>query len=203
MSSSSTASQRLGSPGGSGAEGAVGARPAARTAAAGTRPAAATAGEAPAGDGGAARGPARAPAAVRGPDAAAGPGPTTATADAGAPRQVRLTAARINPWSILKLSFLVSVALGVVLVVVVALLWTVLDRMGVFTDVNAVITEVVGSESSFDLMQVVGLSRVLSLAVVVAVVDVVLLTLLATLGAVLYNICSALVGGARLTLTDD
>jgi hypothetical protein len=116
---------------------------------------------------------------------------------------VRLTAARINPWSVLKLSFLLSVALGVVLVVVVALLWTVLDRMGVFADVNAVITEVVGSESSFDLMQVVGLSRVLSLAVVVAVVDVVLLTLLATLGAVLYNICSALVGGVRLTLTDD
>jgi hypothetical protein len=124
-------------------------------------------------------------------------------ADSGAPRQVRLTAARINPWSVLKLSFLLSVALGVVLVVVVALLWTVLDRMGVFADVNAVITEVVGSESSFDLMQVVGLSRVLSLAVVVAVVDVVLLTLLATLGAVLYNICSALVGGVRLTLTDD
>lgn len=186
MSSSSTASQRLGAPGGSTAAAADAAGPRA----------------APRGrtDEAVERGPARAPEVAREPAAPRDPAPDV---DAGAPRQVRLTAARINPWSILKLSFLVSVALGVVLVVVVALLWTVLDRMGVFTDVNTVITEVVGSESSFDLMQVVGLSRVLSLAVVVAVVDVVLLTLLATLGAVLYNICSALVGGARLTLTDD
>jgi hypothetical protein len=116
---------------------------------------------------------------------------------------VRLTVARLNPWSVLKLSFLLSVALGVALVVAVAVLWSVLEGMGVFADVDSVIREVVGSESSFDLMQVLGLSRVLSLAVVVAVVDVVLLTVMATLGAVLYNICGALVGGVRLTLTDD
>ncbi len=123
--------------------------------------------------------------------------------DLEAPRQVRLTVARLNPWSVLKLSFLLSVALGVALVVAVAVLWSVLEGMGVFADVDSVIREVVGSESSFDLMQVLGLSRVLSLAVVVAVVDVVLLTVMATLGAVLYNICGALVGGVRLTLTDD
>ena len=122
---------------------------------------------------------------------------------ASGPRQVRLTVARVDPWSVLKLSFLLSVALGVALVVAVAVLWSVLSGMGVFADVEGVVGQVVGDESSFDLMEVIGLSRVLSLTVVVAVVDVVLLTLLATLGAVLYNICSALVGGARLTLTDD
>lgn len=121
----------------------------------------------------------------------------------GAPRQVRLTVAHVNAWTVLRLSFLLSVAVGVVLVVVVALLWSVLDGIGVFASVNGVISDVVGSESTFDLMKYVGLSKVLSLTVLVAVVDVVLLTVLATLGAVLYNICSALVGGVRLTLTDD
>lgn len=121
----------------------------------------------------------------------------------GAPRQVRLTVAHVNAWTVLRLSFLLSVAVGVVLVVAVALMWSVLDGIGVFASVNGVIRDVVGSESSFDLDQYAGLSRVLSLTVLVAVVDVVLLTVLATLGAVLYNICSALVGGVRLTLTDD
>ena len=121
----------------------------------------------------------------------------------GAPRQVRLTVAHVNPWTVLRLSFLLSVAAGVVLVVVVALMWSVLDGIGIFQSANSVVRDVVGTESRFDLMSYVGLSKVLSLTVLIAVVDVVLLTVLATLAAVLYNICGALVGGVRLTLTDD
>ena len=45
--------------------------------------------------------------------------------------------------------------------------------------------------------------RVLSLSIVIGVIDVILMTALSTLGAFLYNICSALVGGLQLTLTDD
>ncbi len=162
-------------------------------------------------------GPGGAPSGVRDPrsgGSAAGvagaprpePGAEARTAAAGSevgPRQVRLTAAHINAWTVLRISFLLSVALGVVLVVAVAVVWGVLDGIGVFESVNSVIREVVGTESSFDLLELVGLSRVLSLTVVVAVINVVLLTLLATLGTVLYNLCGALVGGVRLTLTDD
>ena len=124
-------------------------------------------------------------------------------AHADAPRRVRLTVARVAPWSVAKLAFLLSVALGVVLVVAVALLWAVLDAMGVFADLDGVVRDVVGSETEFSVMDVVGLGRVLSVAIFVAVVDVVLLTALATLGAVIYNGASALVGGLRLTLSDD
>lgn len=162
--------------------------------------------------GGPARPPQRPGVTKAGPETARPAAPTAPQAERsaapepvedGAPRQVRLTVAHVNAWTVLRLSFLLSVALGVVLVVVVALMWSVLDGIGVFASVNGVIRDVVGSESSFDLDQYVGLSKVLSLTVLVAVVDVVLLTVLATLGAVLYNICSALVGGVRLTLTDD
>ena len=131
------------------------------------------------------------------------PPPQEREEPSGAPRRVRLTVARIAPWSVAKLSFLLSVALGVALVVAVALLWSVLDAMGVFSDVDGVIREVVGSESDFALMDVVGFGRILSVTVFVAVVDVVLLTALATLGALIYNGASALVGGLRLTLSDD
>ena len=52
-------------------------------------------------------------------------------------------------------------------------------------------------------MDYLGFGRVLSLSIVIGVIDVILMTALATLGAFLYNICSALVGGLQLTLTDD
>jgi hypothetical protein len=120
------------------------------------------------------------------------------------PRKVRLTVARVDPWSAMKLSFLLSVAIGIALVVMTAVLWIILDGMGVFSDVDRTIGEVMGSETStVNLMDYLGFGRVLSLATVIAVIDVFLLTALATLGAFLYNVCSSLVGGVHLTLTDD
>jgi len=102
----------------------------------------------------------------------------------------------------MKLAFLLSVAIGIATVVAAATLWTVLDGMGVFTRVNGMLTEIIGS-SEFSLFDYVGFGRIVSLATVVAVVNVVLLTAISTLGAFLYNIASSLVGGLRLTLTDD
>ena len=89
------------------------------------------------------------------------------------------------------------------IVVAAAVVWLVLDNMAVFTTVNDMIREIVGEESPIDLLQFLDFSRVISGAAVIAIVDVVLLTALSTLGAFLYNICSSLVGGLQLTLTDD
>jgi hypothetical protein len=125
------------------------------------------------------------------------------TPSAAANRRVRLTVSRVDPWSVMKLSFLLSVAIGIALVVVVAVLWLILDGMGVFTSVNRTISDVAGSSSTFDLMDYIALPRVLSLAVVIGVIDVILLTALSTLSAFLYNLCSSLVGGVQLTLSDD
>ncbi len=128
---------------------------------------------------------------------------------AGAPRpaanrRVRLTVSRVDPWSAMKISFLLSVALGIAMVVMVFVLWTILAGMGVFDQINGVIGQVVQDGSSrFDIMDFIGLGRVLSLSIVVAVIDVVLITAISTLAAFLYNVSSALVGGVQLTLTDD
>ncbi len=119
-------------------------------------------------------------------------------------RRVRLTVSRIDPWSAMKMSFLLSVALGIAGVVMVSVLWTVLEGMGVFDQVNGVIGQVIQDEGQgFDILDFVGFTRVVSLSIVVGVVDVILITALATLGAFLYNVSSALVGGVQLTLTDD
>ena len=47
------------------------------------------------------------------------------------------------------------------------------------------------------------LPRALAVSTIVAVVDIVLVTALTTLGAFLYNITATLVGGIHLTLADE
>jgi hypothetical protein len=131
-------------------------------------------------------------------------GHTPAPARPAPARRVRLTVSRIDPWSAMKMSFLLSVALGISLVVMVAVLWTVLEGMGVFDQVNGVIGQVIQDDGQkFDILDFIGFTRVVSLSIVIGVVDVILITALATLGAFLYNVSSALVGGVQLTLTDD
>lgn len=105
----------------------------------------------------------------------------------------------------MKISFLLSVALGIAMVVMVFVLWSVLAGMGIFDKVNEIAADVFGAGGSdpFDIMDYLGLVKVLSLTIVVAVIDVILITAIATLSAFLYNVSAALVGGLQLTLTDD
>lgn len=126
--------------------------------------------------------------------------PTTA-----APRRVKLSVSRVDPWSVMKLSFLLSVAVGIAGVVMISVLWMILSSMGVFADMNRTVEGVLNTTSGarFDLMDYIGLGRVVSLSIVIAVIDVILVTAISTLGAFLYNVCSSLVGGLQLTLTDD
>lgn len=104
----------------------------------------------------------------------------------------------------MKISFLLSVALGIAGVVMVFVLWTILAGMGVFDQVNGLVGQIIqDGENTFDIMDFLGFGRVLSLSIVIGVIDVILMTAIATVMAFLYNICSALVGGVQLTLTDD
>ena len=119
------------------------------------------------------------------------------------PRRVRLAVSRIDPWSVMKLSFLLSFAIGIMIVVASAVVWFTLDELAIFSQVNDTLAEVTGSPDFFNLLEYVAFDRVISLAMLIAVVDIVLLTALSTIGAFLYNIVAALVGGIHLTLTDD
>jgi hypothetical protein len=121
----------------------------------------------------------------------------------GAPRRVRLAISRVDPWSVMKLSFLLSVAIGVMIVVAAAVIWFTLNGLQVFTKADDLVTQITGAESGIDILQFVEFQRVISGATLVAVIDVFLLTALATIGAFLYNIVAALVGGVHVTMTDE
>ena len=96
-------------------------------------------------------------------------------------------------------------ALGIAMVVMVGVLWTILAGMGVFAQIDHMIGQILAGATTkpITIKDFVGFGRVVSLSIVIAVLDVILMTALATLGAFLYNMCSALVGGLQLTLTDD
>jgi nitrogen fixation-related uncharacterized protein len=140
-----------------------------------------------------------------GPDQTVGAASIPAGDRPAAPRRVKLSVSRVDPWSVMKLSFLLSVAVGIAAVVMIAVLWTILSSMGVFADMNRTVEGVLNTTNSakFDLMDYIGLGRVVSLSILIAVIDVILMTAISTLGAFLYNVCSSLVGGLQITLTDD
>ncbi|MDO8106171.1 DUF3566 domain-containing protein [Isoptericola sp. b441] len=131
------------------------------------------------------------------------PEPARESAPDAAPRRARLSVSRIDPWSVMKLSFLLSVAVGIMIVIAAAVVWQTLNKMAVFTTANDMIGQLVSNPSYDSVLQIASFSRVISLATLIAVVDVVLLTALSTIMAFLYNIVAALVGGLHLTLTDD
>jgi hypothetical protein len=128
------------------------------------------------------------PAAPRSDDASARPGAKA--------RKARLALKRIDPWSVFVFSLIAALLLGIALVAAVAALYAVLDGLGVQASVNELFAEVVGTGSG----PLVTGRRVIGGAAVLAALNVVLLTLLATLGALLYNLCASFTGGLELTL---
>lgn len=120
----------------------------------------------------------------------------------GGPRKVRVLVSRLDPWSALKIGFLLSVALGIMTVVAVYIVWGVLNGMGFFALVNEWVARLF-TEQELNLRQFFELNLWMSAAILIAVVNVVLLTALSAIGAFLYNTISRVVGGIYVTLTDD
>ena len=125
-------------------------------------------------------------------------------------RRAKVALTRIDPWSVMKISFALWVALGIVVVIATAILWWVLDSSGVFSQISQSIVKVTGSDTgsgnlsttSFQLVDFVSFSRVMGVATVLAVINTILLTALSTLAAFLFNLSTGLVGGVDVTLTE-
>ena len=126
--------------------------------------------------------------------AGARPSPTAARPA----RRARLLVRHVDPWSTLKFSFVLAVAMFFVWLVAIGVLYGVLDGMGVFEQINGLYDEVSGNGG--DSLFSPGL--VLGTAALVGVVNIVLFTALATIGSFVYNICSDLVGGIEITLAE-
>ena len=104
----------------------------------------------------------------------------------------------------MKFSFAVSLVLFVVVVVATSVLYVVLDGMGVFASVNETVKTFTsgGDDGTSGVDLVITAKGVIGGAALLGVVNMILFTALATLGAFIYNVCADLVGGIEVTLAE-
>ncbi|HLV58079.1 MAG TPA: DUF3566 domain-containing protein [Natronosporangium sp.] len=119
------------------------------------------------------------------------------------PRRARLGLRRVDPWSVMKFSFVVSLVLFIVMIVAASVLYLALDTMGVFASINNTLGELIpaaggDAEAGFRITA----RGVLGTAALLGGINVVLFTALATLAAFIYNMCADLVGGIEVTLAE-
>ncbi len=118
-------------------------------------------------------------------------------------RRARLVIQKVDTWSVAKLIFLLSIALGIVTVVASVILWLFLQASGAFTGVNQLISSLGTGSTTVDISQMISLGQVALVTTIFAVVNTVVFTLLGMIGAILYNLAAKLVGGITLTLSDE
>ena len=119
-------------------------------------------------------------------------------------RKARLRISRIDPWSVMKTTFLFSIAFGIMLVVIVAVLWAIVAGSGALQSINSTMTQLIGdSGSQFNVEDYINAGRVIGFAAVLAALDVVIITAVSTLFAFLYNLAAAVIGGLEVTLAED
>lgn len=107
---------------------------------------------------------------------------------------------RVDPWSTLKVSLVLSVALFFVWMIAVALLYLVLGGMGVWSKLNSNVGDLLNNTSGS--AELVSAGTIFGGAVLIGLVNIVLLTAAATIGAFIYNLTTDLIGGVEVTLAD-
>ena len=135
-------------------------------------------------------------------DAPAARAPEPAAPARQAPRRARLVLRRVDPWSVLKTSLVYSICLLLVGVAAVAILYNVLDGLGVLDSLADFINTITDAAPGTTVRDDFDASIVVTAAAVILGVNALLITALATLGAFLYNLCASFTGGVEVTLAE-
>jgi hypothetical protein len=119
-------------------------------------------------------------------------------------RQAQLTLSRVEPWSVMKFSFVVSVVAFIILFVAVAVLYMVLSALGVFTSLQHTVTTITSSQGSAgtNISNWFSASRILGYTGMLGALNIVLITAMSTIGAVIYNLIASTIGGVEVTLRE-
>ncbi|WP_240489885.1 DUF3566 domain-containing protein [Actinomadura atramentaria] len=143
--------------------------------------------------------------AASGPSAAGKPGSGPAGSTGGKPaRKAQLQLARLEPWSVMKFSFMMSLVCFVVLLVAVVVLYMILAGLGVFDAIGSTINDVTKSDNGggVDAGGWFSFAKIFGYTVLIGALNVLLITALSTVGSVIYNLAADIVGGVEVTLKE-
>lgn len=119
-------------------------------------------------------------------------------------RQAMLTLARVEPWSVMKFSFVASVVAFIILFVAVAVLYMVLAALGVFDSIQHTVSTMTSAQGSAgtNISHWTSPSLILGYTAMLGALNIVLITAMATVGSVIYNLIAKTVGGIEVTLRE-
>jgi Transmembrane domain of unknown function (DUF3566) len=120
-------------------------------------------------------------------------------------RQAHLTLARVEPWSVMKFSFVASVVAFIILFVAITVLYLALSSLGVFTSLQHTVSTITSSQSTTgtNISGWFSASRILGYTGMLGALNIVLITALSTIGAVVYNLIAHVFGGVEVTLRES
>jgi hypothetical protein len=114
---------------------------------------------------------------------------------------VRLRLVYVDWVSAMKMSFLVGMVQAVVIVVATAILHVILVQTGLFSAANAIIGSVIGG-SGFDVNTVLSFGQTVVFAAVLGILNMIVITVLGGIGAIIYNVMAKMTGGIKVGYTD-
>jgi hypothetical protein len=118
------------------------------------------------------------------------------------PRRARLQLRHIDTFSALKISLVLSIAMFFIWMVAVGVLYGVLSGLGVFETLNDLFGQLGSASGGDGGSEVITPGIVFGGAAVIGAINIVLMTALCTVAAFIYNMCSDLVGGLEVTLSE-
>ena len=112
----------------------------------------------------------------------------------GSSKQVRLRLVHIDFWSAMKVSAILGLVLGIVQVVVVFVMWTLLQVVGLFGKIDEVMRDIL-ADPEFAITSMLSLPQVMMFTLLVAVLNFVVM---GAVIAVLYNLSVRITGGLQV-----
>jgi len=116
-------------------------------------------------------------------------------------KQVRLRLVYVDFWSAVKLSFLAAVALAIVTVVTFLLMYLVVQATGLIGMADELLASINDGKSS--LNDFLGLPQVMAFAAVVAILNLIVVTVLGAVVAGIYNLAVKVTGGLLVGFTSN
>ena len=113
-------------------------------------------------------------------------------------RRTRRTIRHVDPWSVFKVSLILYACLYGALVVAGTVLWSIIVRSGVVTDIEGFVAEV----GSYEVWEING-EEIFSRATVIGAILFAAAVAFNVVLTIIFNLISDLVGGVRLTILEE